>query len=445
MKQILKILLIVIILGAAGFIGLRFYQTNSKESGILQATLTPKTAIVTINGRVYKTVNGILNIKLAPQEYSISFSYPGYSIVNKVIELRPQQNLDLGPIYLFPVSWPQEQLVANDNIEKFYTNTNKTLIVYLVKTAKAYDWYLYNRNTKDSQKFYQTNSLPQEIMFTPDVKKLIINLKENDWRVVFLPKSLIETDIDLDNRFITALKKSNWEIKPTPQIQQILALANNSNDEIIVRTLKGVYRFNYLEQSVNQIIDSPVSPLIVENNELYFIKNNGILSSFDLNTFEEKQLSFFVFKEADEELNKIIIKKIPQKDIFIAIKENGKTYLLNSPTEPPNILSENIQDISISKSTDKILLYQLNKGLSVYDLSRNITTPLDILSTSLPQWFLDDNCLLLSNDSNLRIYNFVTQETWSITNSLKNSDFIYDNALNYIFYLSSQGIIKTGL
>jgi len=75
--------------------------------------------------------------------------------------------------------------------------------------------------------------LPQTVTFTPDSKKLLVSLKDNDWKVVFLPKSLINTDIDLDNAFFETLKKLNLETKPTPQIKQILIIPNSSEDEIL--------------------------------------------------------------------------------------------------------------------------------------------------------------------------------------------------------------------
>jgi hypothetical protein len=445
MKKGLIGLIFLIIFGLIGFVGFKFYYKNSDQAGLLKASILPKTAVVTINNRVYKTTDGLLRAKLNPQEYSISFSYPGYSIVNKVITIKPKQEVDLGQIYLFPQLWPQDKLISNTNIINFYANSSDNLIVYLTPIKNNFDWYLYNRSTKDNQKFYQSSVLPQTVVFTPDSKKLLVSLKDNDWKVVFLPKSLINTDIDLDNAFFEALKKLNLETKPTPQIKQILVIPNSSKDDILIRTMKGVYRFNYLERSLTKIFDGFVSPLVIENDQIYFVKDNGILSSLNLTNLTENQLSFFSFKETNEDLNQIIIKKLLGQDTFVVMKPNGWVYLLNSENNPPVLLDNNTINSNFSLSGKEIILYQNNKGLIVYDLTQNIKTPLDILSDNLPQWFLDDNCFILANDTKLKIYNFITKEPWLITDELKNNAFLIDNTLNYIFFLSKEGIIKTGL
>jgi hypothetical protein len=450
-KGLIGLIFIFAILGLLGFLGFKLYQKNLENTGVLTSVLSPQNAIVTINGKTYKTNNGFLTVKLMPQEYSIVFSYPAYSVVNKFITIKARETLDLGKIYLFPVSWPKEELIENDSLEQFYSDQSLNHLIFFKKIAKNYEWYVYNRNTKETQKFYQTSSLPaqaglpQEIIFSSDAKKIITLVKDNDWKLVFLPKSLIDKDINLNNEFSAGLKQADLQTKQLPKIKQIVFVPQNVNDDILVRTDQGLYRFNYLERTMTQIIDTPLSPFLLSENTLYFIKNNGLFTQLNLDSLEEQQLSLASFKDGDENLDSIIIKKAPQANVFLIIKDNGKAYLLEEKTGIPPILGEMIVNGDFSLTGNHLLLYTKEKKIIIYDLNQEIKTEKNLYSDSLPQWFLDDNCLLFSNDSQLKIYNLETQETWSVINDLKNSDFIYDSSLNYIFYLSATGIEKISL
>lgn len=435
-------LIFIIILGIAGFLGFKLYQKNSENTGVLTSTLSPKNTIVTINRKTYKTNNGFLSVKLAPQEYSVVFSYPAYSVVNKLITIKSRETLDLGKIYLFPKSWPKEELIENDSIDQFYSDKSMNHLIFFKKVAKNYEWNIYNRSTKESQKFYQTSFLPQEIIFSSDAKKIITRIKDNDWRIVFLPKSLIDNDINLNNEFSAGLKQANLQTKQLPKIKQIVFVPQNANDDLLVRTDQGLYRFNYLERTVNPMIDSPLSPFLLSENYLYFIKDNGLFTKLNFDSLEEQQLSLSSFKDGDENLDNIIIKKAPQKNTFLVIKDNGKAYLLEEKTGIPPILGEMIKNGDFSLTGNRLLLYTKEKKIIIYDLNQGIKTEKNLYSDSPPQWFLDDNCFLFSNDNQLKIYNLEAQETWPVINDLKNSDFIYDSSLNYIFYLSSTGIEK---
>jgi hypothetical protein len=439
------VLFIFAILGLLGFLGINVYQKHTEASGTLKVTLSPKSIITAINGKLYKNLDGSLIVKLLPNQYKINFSYPGYFVVEKQIEIKSQQTLDLGKIYLFPISWPKEELIENDSIDQFYVDENMNNLIFFKKVAKNYEWNIYNRNTKESKKFYQTSSLPQEIIFSPDSKKIITMIKDNDWKVVFLPKSLIDKDINLNNEFSAGLKQAKLQTKQLPKIKQIVFVSQNVSDDILVRTDQGLYRFNYLERTITQIIDSPLSPFLLSENYLYFIKNNGLFTSLDLDSLEEQQLSLSSFKDGDENLDSVIIKKAPQKNTFLIVKDNGKAYFLNEKTEIPPILEETIANGDFSLTSNYLLLYTKEKKIIIYDLNQEIKTEKNLYSDFLPKWFLDDNCLFFSNDSQLKIYNLETQETWSVINDLKNSDFIYDSSLNYIFYLSATGIEKISL
>lgn len=447
-KKIIFILLTLIIIGLIAYISILLYQKQSSRAGVLIVTLSPQKALVTINSKTYSTRNGFLKIKLMPQEYTVIFSYPGYSVVNKHIEIKANETLDLGKIYLFPASWPKEILINDNNIVQLFGDPGLNHFIFIKKENKNYDWYLYNRNTKENQKFYQTSILPQQIIYSPDSKKIIALLKNEEWKLIFLPKRLIDKDINLNNEFTLALKQAKLQIPQTLILKQI-AFIPQHNEDVLIRTNKGVYQFKYLERVINQIINNPVSPFILDNNSLYFIKNNGLFTQIDLNTLEEHSLSLMSFTNLNENLDDIIIKKSPINKTFLIITPNKTAFIIKEETNLPINLGQMIINGEFSLSGNKVLFYTVDNKIMIYDLKQNKTIELKLslksASEFLPHWFLNDNYLLFLDNNQLKIYNLENQEIWPVTNDLKNTNFIYDPVLNYIFYISDKGVEKISI
>ncbi|MGC8651019.1 MAG: hypothetical protein ACP5RX_00070 [Minisyncoccia bacterium] len=416
-----------------------FYQNYLKATGILHVVLFPRSATLNINDKLYTSKTGVFNLQLPAKTYQIVISYPGYSLVQKTGEIKPRQTLDLGTVYLFPKVWSKEELVSDTTIDKFFPDQEFNRFVYFKKVAKNYDWYLYDRNTKDNIKFYQTTLLPQIFIFTPDRKQIIVELKDNDWQVVFLPKSLIEQPLNLNNELSSGLKQNNLQTKQNPIIQEVAPLLD-TNSEVLIKTNQGLYQFNYLNKTVTQLVNTSTSPFIIDADNIYYIKNNGLFVKLNLSQLKETQLSLVSFYDSKDNLDTLIIKKASQRDLFLIIKSTGQAFLVNALDGTSILLGDNIIDGSFSPSNDNILLYLNDKKITKVGVSQNIKKEPDLISDSFPNYFLNDDFCLYSSSSSLNLYDFQNKEIISIGSDLKNSNFAYDPSLNYIFYLTPSGI-----
>ncbi|MDQ5882686.1 MAG: hypothetical protein QG648_38 [Patescibacteria group bacterium] len=446
-KLILIIILIVCVL--LGLAYSQWHNQNSRQLGVIKVTLSPPQATISVGWKIYQADQGVAILKLPPNQYTLVFSYPGYSVVKKNVTVRSQETIDLGKIYLFPKSFQEEVLVADPNLSDFKTSPTTNFLIYFKALANnKYDWLLYNRTTKESSKFYQSPSLPQRILFAPDGKKIISLLPPHDWRVIFLPQSIVEQEINLTNRLKEALKETGLQTVSLNNlaILQVEFLSDFSNDDLLIRTNQGIYQFNYLDKSLILLVDSPTSPFLIDNEILYFVKDNGLLTSFDLEKNVSQQLSFFSFRDKEENLEQVKIIKLPHHNSLLSIKPNGQLYLFNNnQTDLPKLITSNVLNCSLSPNGLNLLIYRNDKRLAIYHLTDNLLTDLELYTDVQPQWFLDDESFFLTNNTQLKIYNFLSKETWPITNDLKNGQFLYDRSLNYLFLLTSQGLTKINL
>jgi hypothetical protein len=441
-RKILALSIFIVAISLGGVFLIYFYQNYQKNFGTLRVVLFPKNATININDRLYHSPSGIFTLQLPAKTYQITFSYPSYSSLQKSISIQSQKKLDLGVIYLFPKTWPKEELISDKAIEKFFSDSEANRFIYFKKIAKNYDWYLYDRNTKENTKFYQTTILPQTLIFSPDSKKIITMLKDNEWQVLFLPKSLIEQPLNLNNEFSLGLKQNNLQTKQTPILQQVIYFPNDINGDILLKTNQGLYRFNYIERTTTQLVNTSTSPFVLSNNALYYVKNNGLFVKLNLSNLEETPLSLMSFHDSQDDLNNLIIKKASSKELFLIISSTNQAFLVSSSGETPLLLGDNIKDGNFSLEDDALLLYLKNKTVIQYDIAQNKKRESNIISDSLPLNFLNNQFFLFSSSSSLNLYDFQSKETNVITDDLKNNNFLYDSSLNYIFYLSQSGINK---
>lgn len=440
-----KFLLLFLFLGFLGgglvlFLG---YQKYQKSQGIFQVTVFPPHAIVNINNKLYTSKNGFFRIKLEANKYHLIISSPGYSVLDTVIEIQPQKILDFHTITLSPKHWLQEELITDSNIFKFFFDANTSHLIYFKQQGTRYDWYLYERNTKETTKFLQTSTLPQEILFPKEGKTLIARLDDNNWQVVFLPKSLLEQPLSLNKEFLQALKQNNLQTKQAPSIFQVAPLnGDNFNKALIVRTNQGLYLFNYLDHSLQMLINTTTSPFLLLNNNLYYIKNNGLLMKFDLDNNTETSLSLNSFVSFDDNLNDYLLKKAPSNDLFLIITSKKKAYLLNPVSGQLLLLQENILDGNFTLDSNSLFLFTLDKKIIKFNILTQTKEESEIIADSSPFNLLDHQLCFFARNNNLLFYNFQFKAVETIADDLKNNNFVYDPILNYIFYLSPTGIKK---
>lgn len=438
-KKIIIVLILIAILTLLGYKIYFYFIANTK--GVLIIKTQPLKGILKINNDTYQIDNGLLKIKLAPGEYNLIFSAPSYYSESRNIVISTNSVTKLELINLLPLNWQDTTVINNSDIEFFILNTQKNLIVYLIADKKKYNWYLYNRSTKDNIQFYQSDTLPAKIIFLNDDKKLLVELKPKEWWLLFLPKTLLSKGINLNTAFINQLKQQdnyNKDIK----IKEIID-SNNSN-EVIINTTKGIYRYNYISQDINQIFDEITSSLARQNNNLYFIKKNGLLTQLNLNTLQMEEISLFKFYDSssteDLGLIKIHVFDNSGKNIFV-IYTPKNNYIISLKEVLPQKLNFDIDQLTFNNTYEQFLAFcSSSKTIILYDLNKSTPMTLNINSDNLPYWFLNNEYLLFIFKNGLYIYDLKQNLTYPVKSGIKNNLYYYDANLNYIFYLDNVGI-----
>lgn len=441
MNRILTILLVILVLGIGTFFGFRSFQKYSESQGILEVQIYPAKTTLRINDKTYQNKRGIFRIRLHPGEHSISFSYPDYSFLEDKIKIESNKTTILNNVYLFPNNWPKEKIITNEKIERFYLSPDSNRILFIEKSSN-YNWYIFDRSTKQKEHFYRTTSLPNNIIFSR--KKILIDLGKNNWEIVFLPKSIITNSISLNASFKEVLNQAGLKEKQTSIIinQAIFYLNPKDDGDIIIRTPDTIYLFNFLTESIEKIYGGKSSPFIFDNDHIYFIKENGVFAKVSLETKEEIETSLYSFSL--EDLEKVKIRKIKDEDSFIIIEGSKKAYYLKEFENIPKLIGKNIIDGILSLNGKEILLYSKDK-IEIYNLESEIKLSKKLFSEAPVTWFLNNDYLLFLNNNLLNIYALKNNKTWPIASNMKNNNFFYDTSINYIFYLSDSGIIKISL
>lgn len=438
-NRILIILLIAFLLGLVGFLFFRSFQKYTESQGILKVRVHPAEATLKINNKIYQNRQGLFNIKLNPGQHSLFLSCPDYSFWEDKIIIKSEETTELNDLYLFPNNWPKETIVTGEKIEHFYLSPDSNRIFYIEKSSK-YDWYIFDRNSKQKEHFLETSSLPNSVDFSS--KKILVNLGKNDWKIIFLAASLIKNNISLNTSLKQALDQAGLRQKETSLVIDQAVFYPKNDSDIIIKTPDAIYLLNFLTESIEKIYEGKSSPFIAENEYIYFIKENGVFSAISLQVKEEIETSLYSFSLENLEKTKIRKKKDDNK--FLIIEGTQKAYYLETfqgfPTQIGNYLIDGI----FSFDKKEILLSSEDK-IEIYNLESGIKSSEKLYSDVPAIWFLNNEHLLFLKDRMLNIYTLKNNKIWPIANDVKNNNFFYDSSINYVFYLSDAGIIKVSL
>ena len=393
------------------------------QSSNIQLHYYPSSAELKIDNRSYKDPAGSLTIPITAGLHHLTLSAPGYSMWNKDLTLSPQETKELPFIYLFPIHWKTTNIISG-NIAQFYLSSDTNKILYLTKGAE-HQWCIYQRQTKESKCFYSSVSLPSKLVISPSFKKVVSQTKNNKWQIIFLPPSLVNRPLSLND----SVKGSITNIYFDPQNENIL----------IIRTSQGIFAFDFINDKTESLYSSPSSPLLVTQKNIYFLTTNGILQTINLESDSASPQVVSPFSFIASTLDKIIIKKSPSPNSFFVIDNSHTLYLLTSGKQIPSTVTNNVQGIRLSPSLKHFIIWS-NKKISIASYPKLRIQDDNIFSSILPIWFLNDNYLLVNNDSDLNILNLSTKKIWPVTNKVTSHMYYFDAATKYIFYLSPNGI-----
>ena len=220
------------------------------------------------------------------------------------------------------------------------------------------------------------------------------------------------------------------------------AFYSKNDSDIIIRTIDAIYLLNFLTESIEKIYNGKNSPFVVDDDYIYFIKENGVFTKVSFQTKEEIKTSLYSFSLKDLEKTKIRKEKNDGK--FLIIEGSKKSYYLKTFEDLPKLISENIIDGIFSLNENEILL-SLEDKIEIYNSENNIKSSKKLYSDAPVSWFLNNDYLLFLKDGMLNVYVLKNNKIWPVASDVKNNNFFYDSSINYIFYLSDAGIIKVSI
>lgn len=440
MKKLFLFLLIIAFLGCGVFFGARFFQKYSDSQGSVKVRIHPAEAILKIGDESYQNKQGVFQISLPAGEYEISFSCPDYSLWENEIAIQSGEINDLGEVYLFPNDWPKEIIVAQEDIELMRLSPDSNRIVYIVKeSSRVYRWYVFDRRTKEKKSFYQSSALPQEIIFS--AKKILVHAADNDWKIVFWPESLVEDSISINRSFQKELTESGLKEKNASlSITQAGFPDGGDDGDLIIQTADALYLLNFLTESITKIHAGASSPFHQSNGLLYLINESGILTKIAIASREETSVSSYGF--AADDLKNMQIQTGKTGLLIVDAAQNA--YYLPAKADMPKFIGEKTNLGMFSNDGKKILLYSPDQ-IEIYDTETEIQYTSKIFSDAAAVWFLNNDYILAVNDGLLNIYYLHHDKNWPVAGNVKNNNFFYDPSVNYIFYLSSSGILKISI
>lgn len=441
LKKVL-IIIFILIVSLGGFFGFSLLK-ESRNRGVLKAKVYPPETVLEINGKSYYNDFGYFKIGLKPGHYLATFSLTDYCSLEKEINIEAGKTLDLNQVYLLPQKVKSEVLIGDKEINRFFLISSGNRLIYINNSGS---WSVFDRNSKQEEKdFFKNKSLPES---PPDFsyKKALVNFGKNNWQIIFIPKSLISSPISLTNDFKKVLSQSEFKEKQTSLniLQAEFPSQNEESDLIIIRTEDAIYLFDFLNDEIERLYQGKSSLFVTSGDNIYFIEESGVFSQISLAGKRTIENSLFSFNPQD--LGKIKIIKGEKSKNFIVIDSTGKAYYLNfeKREDLPVLIAEGIEDGSFSFDEEKILL--AGKGfVEVFGLKEKIKISEKLDFENSPCWFLDNNHMIFLQQDSLYVYDFASRKSFFIAKGVKNNNFFYDSSVNYIFYLSDDGIIKLSL
>lgn len=444
-KPILSIILIFA-LAVGGVVFFIIYKNINTSFGSLKLKVYPITAQIKINEKLYHSANGNLNIKLNQGDYLINGFLNGYLPYEQKITIESNQEIILDDIYLLPLNWPKKILIEKPDIQNFYLSKDNNRILYLEKTKDKntkiiYQWEIFDRGTQKTEEVFSSNVSPQEVQFIS--KKILTELKTNDWQIILPIKSLLRdlniVSQSLNNLFEKHLKEIN------PKLSKEIKKAAFSDDEenkIVIQTKDSVFLYDSVSDNLFLLQQGETSAFVNDNNNLYFLDKNGLLIKTNLNSpFNSETLSLFSLETKNLENTKI--RKNQEKEQFLIVTSDGKLYYLDPKNSTlPTVISENVKEANFANLN--IVIFQLENKENewiIYNLKDN--TRKEIESLMMPLQFLKEDYWLVSRENNLGIYDLKNEKFILIAENILQDSVFFDKVLKRIFFVTSEGINET--
>lgn len=440
-KAILFVFFLII---TASIIGWFLKHHPKNNQALIDIVVYPKNAKINLEGPLTFEKVGSLKIYLKPGLYQIKVSAANYTDWNLKLELGPKDFFK-ETIWLIPKNLLLNPLIKGEIVDFKTLDSNQ--IAFWQKVDKNYQLNLYHRQNQKIDQILLSNNPPD--WFEVHTKGLLAlahfssnttiedySMKNGGYLFIDLSHSYLNKFWDITKRFENKLAElKNKKIisqKASSTIEQ-LALLNEMEKSLLIRTRDGIYIFKIFDNQLNNIYQGYASPFSQSKEKVYFLDKDGLLTEYNFRNQEIKTLSaekFFIENKPDNLFQYQIINSNDGSQ-FLILKPNGDVFLfkdkqaqfLTANAKKALFLDSNNQPIVIFD--DKMIIWP-NKEITIGKVKEVIP-------------FEDQKRLIIQKENQLLFFDLVNQAVFVLLNDFKNK-FSYDPSLNYLYYLNSDGL-----
>lgn len=339
-------------------------------------------------------------------------------------------------------SFSEEKVLEDSKIESFYLSKNSNFLFLVYKDKIS----LFDRKKSQKTNIYETKNSFEEIILPPfkDIKDIIIKTPK-EYSLVFLIPS-IQQELSLNNSFLKSLKNSDLkDLERNPKVLKIIYHPFLEN-VYLIKTKEALYFYDFKNNQVELIYFGPTSDIFINNNLIYFVKENGVISVYSLKEKKEIKTSFYSFYNQNYLSLKIFFNEKQNFNDFIVVDENENAYYFkNIETPSPTLIDKDIKAVFLNgEEIIYLTINKENKEFLIKKFSPGKQKTLFLTSTEQPVLsLLNNNTLAFIKNQKLYLFDLIKNEEIPLSQEkVKNNNFSYDPALSYLYYLTEEGIYR---
>lgn len=353
------------------------------KTGSIYINTNPTKADIYIDGKKVNQKTPIIVNHITPGIHNIKLEKKGYKTWETDIDVPSEITTFLNYELIYQdieLNKPNE--LSNDSL--FFSN-NEKYIAYVKNEDSLNNIYVYNIISQEEFKVYSTEKSIDNIIWSPDNKKILVNLND---KFLILNLSIVELPVieKIQSYKLTNLNNIVSNIKSV--------LWNQTDDSILVNTEDNVlYKANLVNEEVKKINikDFNSIGLFVGDKIIYINKNNKVI---------EYNISNNIVNEYKEYNG---IKSITYRDGYIIFLDNQGTFNLfkkDLKSEPIKLTGNKIE---FEKS--KIIAFN-DSEINIYDGRENVlNNTLRYSQKIIDIDFYNDNYIVLILSNGIKLIN----------------------------------------
>ncbi|MFA6081422.1 MAG: PEGA domain-containing protein [Patescibacteria group bacterium] len=204
-----------------------------RATGIISATSTPKAAKIYVNGELKGVTD--TNITLPPDNYLVEIKKEGYTSWSKKINLKGELVINVDPV-LFPINPSLSPLTNLGIIKAVPTDDGDKIVLFASESAYLFDagkktlpFFPPLNKTVDLSQLSKIENLKNiKVIFSPDQKQAIIELRQNSYLISLEESNQNPLDVTLSKETLIEA----WQNEKNKNYSKILETFPKDFDKI---------------------------------------------------------------------------------------------------------------------------------------------------------------------------------------------------------------------